>query len=158
MLGMSELDVLSSCRSAFIVFCFFLGGAMSLDYPELSVLTDKVIGAAIEVHRHLGPGLLESVYETCLEYELKQLGLVVERQMPLCVVYKELVLPQAYRIDLVVENALIVEIKAVEKLNEVHAAQILSYMKFNHCRVGLLMNFNVKLLKDGLRRFVMKAV
>lgn len=129
---------------------------MSLDHPDLSGLTDKVIGAAIEVHRHLGPGLLESVYETCLEYELQQLSLVVERQKPLCVVYKGLVLPQAYRMDLVVENAVIVEIKAVEELNDVHAAQILSYLKFNHCRVGLLMNFNVKLLKDGLRRFVMK--
>jgi GxxExxY protein len=127
-----------------------------LDYPDLNVLTDKVIGAAIEVHRHLGPGLLESVYETCLAYELQQLGLLVERQKPLCVTYKGLVLPQAHRIDLVIEGAVVVEIKAVEELDEVHAAQLLSYLKFSHCHVGLLINFNVKLLKDGLRRFVMK--
>lgn len=129
---------------------------MSLDYPDLSALTDRVIGAAIEVHRHLGPGLLESVYETCLALELEQLGLAVERQKALTVIYKGVEIPQAHRIDLVIEDAVIVELKAVETLTEVHAAQVLSYLKFSHCRVGLLINFNEKLLKNGLRRFVMK--
>lgn len=129
---------------------------MSLDYPDLNALTDRVIGAAIEVHRHLGPGLLESVYETCLAVELEQLGLAVERQKALTVKYKGIEIPQAHRIDLVIENAVIVELKAVEALTEVHAAQVLSYLKFSHCRVGLLINFNEKLLKNGLRRFVMK--
>lgn len=129
---------------------------MSLDYPDLSALTERVIGAAIEVHRHLGPGLLESVYETCLALELEQLGLAVERQKALTVIYKGVEIPQAHRIDLVIEDAVIVELKAVETLTEVHAAQVLSYLKFSHCRVGLLINFNEKLLKNGLRRFVMK--
>jgi GxxExxY protein len=127
-----------------------------LDYPDLNVLTDQIIGAAIEVHRHLCPGLLESVYETCLALELETLGLIVERQKPFTVVYKEIQLPQAYRIDLLVENKVVIEIKAVDSLTNVHGAQVLSYLKFSGCHVGLLINFNEKLLKNGIRRFAMK--
>ena len=122
---------------------------------ELNRLTEKIIGAAIEVHRHLGPGLLESAYETCLAYELEQLGLTVERQKALPLVYKDIRLDQGYRIDLLVEGRVIVELKVVEQITPVHAAQVLSYLKLSGCRVGLLLNFNVKLLKDGIRRFIM---
>ena len=127
-----------------------------LDLREpITQLTQKIIGAAIEVHRHLGPGLLESAYETCLAYELEKAGLRVERQKPLSVTYKEIQLEQGYRVDLWVERQVIVELKAVEEITDVHQAQILSYLKFSGCRVGLLINFNVNLLKDGLRRYVM---
>ena len=127
-----------------------------LDLREpITQLTQKIIGAAIEVHRHLGPGLFESAYETCLAYELEKAGLRVERQKPLSVTYKEIQLEQGYRVDLWVERQVIVELKAVEEITDVHQAQILSYLKFSGCRVGLLINFNVNLLKDGLRRYVM---
>ena len=122
---------------------------------ELNQLTEKIIGAAIEVHRQLGPGLLESTYETCLVYELELLGLRVERQKALPVVYKDVKLDQGYRIDLLVEDAVIVELKVVEEINSVHEAQVLSYLKLSGCPAGLLLNFNVKLLKQGIRRFVM---
>jgi GxxExxY protein len=118
-------------------------------------LTEKIIGAAIEVHRHLGPGLLESAYETCLAYELEQLGLGVERQKALPLVYKEIRLDQGYRLDLLIEGKVIVEVKVVEQITPVHEAQVLSYLKLSGCRIGLLLNFNVKLLKDGIRRLVM---
>ena len=120
----------------------------------LNKLTQQTIGAAIEVHRHLGPGLLESAYESCLAYELGQSGLHVERQKPLPVIYKEIKVDQGYRLDLLVEEQIIVELKAVESFTDVHEAQILSYLKFSGCQVGLLINFNVKLLKNGIRRFV----
>jgi GxxExxY protein len=127
-----------------------------LSYPaDLNKLTEKIIGAAIEVHRHLGPGLLEMAYETCLAYELEQLGLAVERQKALPLVYKDIHLDQGYRLDLLVEQKVIVELKVVEQLMPVHEAQILSYLEFSGCRLGLLINFNVKLLKNGIRRFVM---
>lgn len=122
---------------------------------ELNQLTEKIIGAAIEVHRHLGPGLLESTYETCLVYELERLDLVVERQKALPVIYKEVKLEQGYRIDLLVEGVVIVELKVVEEISLVHEAQVLSYLKLSGCPAGLLLNFNVKLLKQGIRRFVM---
>ena len=121
---------------------------------ELNALTRKIIGAGIEVHRHLGPGLLETSYETCLAYELQQRGLAFERQKALPLMYKEIRLDQGFRIDLLVEDAVVVELKAVDQLLPVHEAQILSYLRFTGCKVGLLMNFNVKLLKDGIRRFV----
>jgi len=124
-------------------------------FVETNELTKKIIGAAIEVHRHLGPGLLESTYETCLVYELERLGLCVERQKVMPVVYKEIDLQQAYRIDLLVEGQVVVELKVVEFVLPVHEAQLLSYLKLSRCRVGLLINFQVKLLKDGIRRFVM---
>ena len=120
----------------------------------LNQLTQQTIGAAIEVHRHLGPGLLESAYESCLAYELRQLGLRVERQKPLPIVYKEIEIEQGYRLDLLIEDKVVVELKAVEHFTDVHEAQVLSYLKFSGCQVGLLINFNVKLLKNGIRRFV----
>ena len=118
-------------------------------------LTRRIIGAAIEVHRNLGPGLLESVYETCLAFELEELGLNVIRQKALPVVYKEIHLDHGYRLDLLVENKVIVEEKAVDGFTDVHQAQILSYLKLSGCKIGLLINFNVTMLKDGIRRFVM---
>ena len=121
---------------------------------KLNHITDKVIGAAIEVHRALGPGLLESAYEACLAFELAQRGLKVEPQKPLPVVYKEVHLDCGYRLDLLVANAVIVEIKAVESLAPIHQAQLLSYLRLSGCKVGLLINFSVKVLKDGLRRLV----
>ncbi|HEC36572.1 MAG TPA: GxxExxY protein, partial [Anaerolineae bacterium] len=110
--------------------------------------------AAIEVHRALGPGLLESAYEACLTFELAQRGLQVERQRPLPVVYQEVKLDCGYRLDLLVEEAVIVEVKAVDRLMPIHQAQLLSYLKLSGCKVGLLINFNVKVLKDGIRRMV----
>lgn len=121
--------------------------------PKLEKLTQAIIGAAIEVHKHLGPGLLESAYESCLAYELTQLGLKVERQKTLPITYKNLELDQGYRLDLLVEETVIVELKAVEELTSVHTAQILSYLKFSDCKAGLLLNFNVKLMKHGIERF-----
>lgn len=121
---------------------------------KLDQLSHRIIGAAIEVHRHLGPGLLESAYESCLVFELKHLGVKVEEQKPLPVVYKEVRLDCGYRLDLVVEDEIIVEIKAVEKLLPIHEAQLLSYLRLAHKRVGLLMNFHVPVLKNGLKRIV----
>ena len=115
-------------------------------------LTGNIIGAAIEVHRHLGPGLLESAYQTCLLYELRLRRLKVESQKPLPVFYKDVMLDCGYRLDLVVENQVVVEIKSVSAVVGVHEAQLLSYLKLGEYRVGLLINFNVKTLKDGIRR------
>ena len=119
-------------------------------------ITGKIIGCAIEVHKALGPGLLESAYEECLFYELMEAGLKVERQKPLPVVYKEVKLEAGYRIDLLVENSVVVELKAVEALNDVHTAQVLTYLKLSGCKIGLLMNFNVYRLTDGIKRLVNK--
>ena len=124
------------------------------DFP-LNDLTEKIIGAALEVHRTLGPGLLESAYERCLRYELEKLGLRVESQKPLPIVYKEIIFEQGYRLDLLVDDKVVVELKTVEQLIDVHEAQILTYLKLSHYKVGLLINFNVKMLKNGIRRFVM---
>ena len=124
------------------------------DYP-LKDLTQQIIGAAIEVHRHLGPGLLESAYEHCLAYELEKLGLHVEQQKPVPLVYKDITIEQGYRMDLLVEDQVVIELKTVERFTDVHEAQILTYLKLSGCKVGLLINFNVKLLKNGIRRFVM---
>ncbi len=120
---------------------------------EHQELTGIVIGKAIEVHRSLGPGLLESAYRECLCYELQQSGLRVEKEKALPIVYKEVKLDHGYRIDLLVENRLVVEIKTLECFNEVHTAQILTYMKLGNYELGLLINFYVKLLKDGIKRF-----
>jgi GxxExxY protein len=119
---------------------------------RLNQLTDRVICSAIQVHRELGPGLLESTYEACLEYEFIQAGLVVERQKGLPVKYRGVEIECGYRLDLVVENKLIVELKSVEKILPIHRAQLLSYLKISGMKLGLLLNFNVKLLKDGLVR------
>ncbi len=120
---------------------------------ETNYITEKIIGCAIEVHRSLGPGLLESAYEECLMFELKKVGLSVEQQKPVPVVYKEIKLDCGYRIDILVENTVIIELKTVEAFNPVHEAQILTYMKFSKKEIGLLINFNVTLLKNGLKRY-----
>jgi GxxExxY protein len=119
-----------------------------------NALTDRIIGAAIEVHRHLGPGLLESAYEECLCHELNLSGLHFQRQVHLPVNYKGLKLDCAYKMDLVVEDAIIVEIKAIDELSAIHKAQLLTYLKASVKRVGLLINFNVPVLKNGLKRMV----
>jgi GxxExxY protein len=121
---------------------------------RLNRMTESIIGAAIEVHRALGPGLLESAYEACLTFELVQRGLKVEQQKPLPVVYREVKLDCGYRLDLLVEEAVIVEVKAVDRLMPIHQAQLLSYLRLAGFKVGLLLNFNVKVLKDGIRRVV----
>lgn len=115
-------------------------------------LSKEVIGHAIKVHRALGPGLLESSYEQCLAYELQKNGLYVEVQKPMPIKYEDVELECGYRIDLMVENKLILELKAVEELNAVHLAQIMTYLKLSGCKLGLLMNFNVALLRDGIQR------
>lgn len=117
-------------------------------------LTRKIIGAAIEVHRRLGPGLLESTYEICLCYELNLLGLRVKRQVPVPIFYRDKKLDSGYRIDMIVEDEVILEIKSVANLLPVHEAQLLSYLKHNGGGRGLLINFNVKLLKNGIKRLI----
>ena len=117
-------------------------------------ITNEIIGSAIEVHRVLGPGLLESAYEKCLEYELTKKGFKVEKQKPIAITYKGLNLEYGYRIDLLVDDEVVVEIKSVDTFHPVHEAQILTYMKFAEKKIGLLINFNVKLLKEGLKRYV----
>jgi len=121
---------------------------------DLNKITEKIINGAISVHRELGPGLLESAYEACLLYELASQNLKVERQKGLPLRYRGIQLDCGYRLDLLVEEAIIVEIKAIEKLEPIHEAQLLSYLKLSKCPVGLLINFNVKVLKDGIRRLV----
>jgi len=121
---------------------------------EDNEITEKVIGAAIEVHRHLGPGLLESAYEQCLCYELSSLGLQFQRQMPVPILYKGIKLDSVYKVDLFVEETVIVELKAVEELLPIHKAQLLTYLKASNTRVGLLINFNVPILINGLKRMV----
>jgi len=124
------------------------------DLREFNKITDKIIGLAIEVHKKLGPGLLESAYEACLTFELSQSGLFVERQKPLPIIYKGLKLDCGYRLDLVVENKIIVELKSIEQVEPIHKAQLLSYLKLSEYRLGLLINFNVKILKSGIFRLI----
>lgn len=120
-----------------------------------SGLGERVIGSGIEVHRALGPGLLESVYEECLCHELKSADIEFARQVPLSVTYKGVRLDCGYRIDIVVANEVLVEVKSVDRLLPIHDAQVLTYLKLSGLKVGLLMNFNSVLLKDGLRRLVL---
>jgi len=120
---------------------------------KINELTEIIIGCAIEVHKNLGPGLLESAYEECLAYELVNAGLKVERQKPVPVIYKEIKLDCGYRIDILVDDTVVLELKSVEILNPLHEAQILTYLNFAEMPIGLLINFNVKLLKDGIKRF-----
>ncbi|HEX3952583.1 MAG TPA: GxxExxY protein [Stellaceae bacterium] len=127
---------------------------MAMPY-ENDLLTEKVIGFAIEVHRHLGPGLLESAYEECLCYELREERIDFRRQVPLPVVYKSVRLECGYRMDIVAEGRLILEIKAVERLLPIHEAQVITYMKLSGINTGLLLNFNVPALKSGIRRLMM---
>lgn len=114
----------------------------------------KVLDCSFVVHTALGPGLLESAYEECLFYELRQSGLNVQKQKPLPLVYREVKLDAGYRIDLLVENSVIIEIKSVDELRDVHLAQILTYMKLSGCKLGLLVNFNVRHLKEGIKRVI----
>ena len=119
---------------------------------EINEITKNIIGAAIEVHRTLGPGLLESTYEACLFYELEQMGLFVERQVELPIKYKNMYLEAGYRIDLIVENEVIVELKSVKEILPVHTAQVITYLKIANKSKGLLMNFNEAKLIDGVKR------
>ncbi|MCO5268224.1 MAG: GxxExxY protein [Brumimicrobium sp.] len=113
-----------------------------------------ILDQAFKIHRELGPGLLESVYERCLEYELIEAGLDVQTQVPVRMNYKEIIFDQGFRMDLLVENKVIIELKAVEKLAPVHYAQTLTYLKMTDLKLGLLLNFNVKLMKEGIHRVV----
>ena len=117
-----------------------------------NTLTGIIIGAAIDIHRALGPGLLESAYEACLIYELRLKKLKVESQKSIPLFYKDVILDCGYRADLVVEDQIIIEIKSISNLTSIHEAQLLSYLKLSGCRIGLLINFNVKYLKEGIRR------
>ena len=122
---------------------------------EINELTRLIIGAAIEVHKQLGPGLLESAYEECLAYELTKSGLPIERQKPVPVIYKEIKLDYGYRIDILVNDVVVLELKSIDAFAPVHEAQILTYMKFARKSIGLLINFNVTVLKNGLKRYVL---
>ena len=117
-------------------------------------LSNIVIGEAIHIHKSLGPGLLESVYENCLFHRLTKTGLHVVREKPIPVVFEEVKMECGYRADIVIENKLIIEIKAVEALNDIHKAQVLTYLRLTNIKLGLLMNFNVLYLKDGIKRIV----
>jgi len=123
---------------------------------EINQLSSKIIGAAIEVHKALGPGLLESAYEECLSYELGLRYLSLERQKPLAIIYKAKKLDCGYRLDLVVEKAIILELKSCEKIEEIHKAQLLTYLKLSGLKLGLLLNFNVPVMRDGIMRIVNK--
>ncbi len=125
----------------------------------MSALTENEISkiifdSALKVHKNLGPGLLESAYEECLFYELKKTGVRVEKQKALPLIYEDVKLEIGYRLDLLVENKVVIEIKSVEALNDVHLAQVLTYLKLSNCKLGMLINFNVPLIKNGIRRVV----
>jgi GxxExxY protein len=117
-------------------------------------LSRIVFDCALKVHQTLGPGLLESAYEECLFYELKKTGLDIQKQKPLPLIYEEVKLDVGYRLDILIENKLILEIKSVDALNDIHFAQLLTYLKLTNCKLGLLMNFNVVLIKNGIKRVV----
>ena len=121
---------------------------------EVNKITESIIGSAIEVHKSLGPGLLESTYLACLSYELSKKKLDVKKQLGLPLVYKEIDLEIGYRLDLLVEDKVVIEIKSVECLTDVHIAQVLTYLKLSHATVGLLINFNVSRLTDGIKRLI----
>jgi GxxExxY protein len=123
--------------------------------PEINPLTEQIIGAAIEVHRELGPGLLESAYQKALAHELYLRSIPFEEQKPCPVAYKDLVLDDAYRLDFLVSGLVVVELKTVDALLDVHEAQLLTYLKFTHCRIGLLLNFRSSVLIRGLRRLAL---
>jgi GxxExxY protein len=123
--------------------------------PERDPLTNSIIGAAIAVHRNLGPGLLESIYEACLTWELQERGVGVEQQVAVPVIYNGHQLRVAYRVDLVVERSVIVEVKAVDRLHPLTDAQVLTYLKLSGLKTALVLNFNVGLLRDGVRRLVL---
>jgi GxxExxY protein len=124
---------------------------------DLEAISYTVIGLAIEVHRQLGPSLLESAYQECLYYEIKNAGLIVEKEIALPIIYKNLKLEQGYRIDLLVENKLVIELKTVENFTPVHFAQILTYLKLGKYPLGLLINYNSKILRNNIKRFINTA-
>ena len=124
---------------------------------DLEAISYAVIGLAIEVHRQLGPGLLESAYQECLYFEIKNAGLVVEKEIALPIIYKNLKLEHGYRIDLLVENKLVIELKTVENFTPVHFAQILTYLKLGKYPLGLLINYNSKILRNNIKRFINTA-
>lgn len=122
---------------------------------ELNKLSEKILKCAFTVHNALGPGLLESAYEECLFYELKCAGLTVEKQKALPVIYKEIHLETGYRIDLIVNKQIVLEIKSVEAITDIHVAQVLTYLKLSKCKLGLLLNFNVPSLKLGIKKLIL---
>lgn len=124
-------------------------------YMEFDSLSKEIIGCAIEVHRLLGPGLLESAYEECMMYELSKKGMKAERQKTVPIIYKEIKLNCGYRLDVVVEKRIILELKSIDAFAPVHEAQILTYMKLSNIKIGLMINFNVTVLKNGLKRYVL---
>ena len=126
-----------------------------MDVTDVDLLSQRVIGCAIEVHRQTGPGLLESTYEQCLSYELRGQNIrhALQKEMPIS--YKGIALKCGYRVDVLIEDCLLIELKAVEKILPIHEAQLLTYMKLAGVKIGLLINFNEKLLKDGIKRFVL---
>lgn len=119
-------------------------------------ISHKVIGAAIEVHKHLGPGLLESAYQKCLTHELSTMGLVVSEQVPMPITYKGIKLDHGYRMDILTENKLVIEIISVDTITPVHEAQLLTYLKLGNYRLGLILNFHVHVMKNGIKRMVNK--
>lgn len=121
---------------------------------EMDAISYKIIGLAIEVHRQLGPGLLESAYQECLYYEIMNSGLIVEKQKALPIIYKDIKLDHGYRIDLLIENKIVIELKTVEAFTDVHFAQILTYLKLGNYPLGLLINFDSKILKNNIKRFI----
>ncbi|MRX39635.1 GxxExxY protein [Flavobacterium sp. LC2016-23] len=121
---------------------------------EIDAISYKIIGLAIEVHKQLGPGLLESAYQECLYYEIVNSGLIVEKQKALPIIYKDIKLDHGYRIDLLIENKIVIELKTVEAFTDVHFAQILTYLKLGNYPLGLLINFDSKILKNNIKRFI----
>ena len=122
---------------------------------ELNAISYKIIGCVYDVYNKLGPGLLESTYEVCLEYELRKINLIVERQYPLPIVYDTIKLDGGYRVDLLVEDAIVVEIKAVDQIAPIHKAQLMTYLKLSGLKLGLLLNFNEKDIRNGIKRVIM---
>lgn len=127
---------------------------MALSYPELDQLTSRILGSAYSVHTALGPGLLEHTYKECLYYKLVKDGLYVEKEKAMPLVFEEIKLDCGYRIDLLVENQIVIELKSVIEVHEVHFSQVMTYMRLGQFKIGFLMNFNVSSLKSGIKRFV----
>ncbi len=125
-----------------------------MDYKTENDLSNIILGCAIEVHKQLGPGLLESAYQECLFYELNNAGLEVIKEKPMPIVYKDVKLDHGYRIDLLVNNKVVIEIKTVEQFTDVHTAQVLTYLKLGNYKLGLLLNFHVTTLKNGIKRII----
>lgn len=122
---------------------------------EINQITHEILDSAYKVHSALGPGLLESAYRVCLVYELRKKGLLVEEEKPLPLVYEEVMMDYGYRVDILVERKVVVELKCVESFKDVHIAQVLTYLKLSECKVGLLLNFYTKSLKDGIKRLIL---